>query len=146
MKKSRSKPDVSRRIDPLCDAWEAEVLAPLGGLSDRPVLTCPALTKNHPYWRLRREAVRYGTRRVLEVVTDQKSYQGTIDGDRPEDRKEDLFCAIQDFLNVYTRALDSLGYVSDEYPPLFLGHPFWEMRRQFIKKAMSDFPHSGTVE
>ncbi|MBC7809249.1 MAG: hypothetical protein H7145_24200 [Akkermansiaceae bacterium] len=136
MKKPNLRSEVFRALARMCEPWEREVLAPLGFLTQARITQLP--DNRYPQ---RRAALRYGTKRVLEVIADQTSYHGTKIGDRPEDRKEDLFCALQDFLNVYaTTTLAPLGFLTDEHDRFPLDHPYYEMRRQFIIQAMRDIP------
>jgi len=115
---------VSQHLAGLCKRWEEEVVEPFGFLAERHQRD---LLKADPRHRRSRLAViRYGTERILEAAAGS---------DHIDQEAENLFCALQDFFNVYMRvALKPFGIALGD--DCGLDHLFYTARRQFIISVM----------
>jgi hypothetical protein len=111
----------------LLEPWRREVLARFAPVNER---RHRALRCGRAFRHAHLRALRYGARRLGEVLEDCIYYAA-----HPDHRPDDLFCAFQDFLNVYGRLLHNHGVLADR-TPASPDHDYYELRRRFILRAM----------
>lgn len=125
------RPEISGYLASLCSRWESEVLEPAGFLAGRRHKT---LARDRRLRHAYLHSLAFGTTRVLWQVTAYREYLRIGATDDLEYRVNMLFCAYQDFFNMYNSALDTLGILGDEY--YSPEHSFFELRRRFISSIM----------